>query len=194
MSTPTVSPETLRDLLDYDPKTGALTWRKRPSSMFSSESAKNAWNARHAGKKAGSLHSKGYLSTQIFCRRYFIHRIVFAIHNGRWPKDQIDHINGVRTDNRIENLRDVSNSENMQNQRAATKSNKTSGLLGVSWHKACGKWRAQIRVDGKSTEIGFYADKHEAHDAYLRAKRDMHKAYSIGECSGRMEAIRGLSR
>jgi len=161
-----IEPGTLRDLLDYDPETGVLTWRHRPCG------AKN-FNARYAGKEAGCLLPIGYRQLTIDNERFCAHRVAWAIHHGRWPENQIDHINGVRNDNRISNLRDVSHQENHRNQ-AIPKSNK-SGVIGVHWNKRLRKWRAQIKIGGQQKHLGCFNCVADA--AAARAKADAEYGY-----------------
>lgn len=98
------------------------------------------------------------------------HRLAWLMHYGHWPTVNIDHINGDRSDNRISNLRDVSQSVNMQNLKEA-KSNNKSGLLGVSWSKASQKWTARIKIDRRYMHLGLFETKDAAFTAYLAAKR-----------------------
>ena len=107
---------------------------------------------------------------------YEEHRLVWLYHTERWPDEQIDHINGNPLDNRIENLRDVTRSVNMQNQRRATCKSKT-GLLGVYPHRK--KFAAGITVDGKIQHLGVFANAHEGHAVYLAAKRALHEGCTI---------------
>ena len=152
----------LRRLLAYDPASGTLTWKARTPDLFSdgkqtAEHRCNKWNSRFAGKPAlGAAHNKGYRRGRIFGRAYKAHRVAFALHHGAWPADQIDHINGDRTDNRIANLRSVDNATNGRN--AARPVTNTSGHVGVVWHKARGKWQARINADGKRKHLGYFDD------------------------------------
>ena len=110
----------------------------------------------------------------MFGKTHQAHRIVWQLHNGQIPDGlQIDHINGIKDDNRIENLRLDVNKENPQN-ISEPQCNNTSGYLGVSWNEREKKWRAQIMVKGKRKYLGLYDTKEEAYEAYLAAKRDLH--------------------
>ena len=97
---------------------------------------------------------------------------------GTWPENQIDHINGVRHDNRIDNLRDVLQSTNAQNQRKPSATNKC-GFLGVNFHKCSNRWIAQIHVQGKKKHLGLFDTPKEAHEAYVTAKRELHEGCTI---------------
>lgn len=156
------------DVLNYDANTGDFIWGKRKKVGKAAE-----------GRRAGYLLPAGYRVIRLHGKKYYAHRIAWLLHSGAWPKGDIDHINGIPSDNRICNLRDVSASENLQNQHRAPISNKTSGLLGVSLSKSRKRWVAQIKINGKSKSIGSFTCKFEAHDAYLKAKRELHPASTI---------------
>lgn len=106
------------------------------------------------------------------------HRLAWALVHGKWPDQIIDHINGDRADNRFDNLRDISTKMNIQNQRRASKNNK-SGLLGVSWSKTMKRWVARIYYDRKYHSLGCFDTAEEAHDAYVSAKREKHAGCTI---------------
>ena len=183
MSKPSVSPETIRTLLDYDPDTGVMVWRKREPELFSSEKAQKTWNSRFAGKEIGSRHTHGYLKACINYEQHFVHRLAFAHYYGRWPENEIDHINGIRTDNRIENLRDVTRTENLQNQKLSSLRSRPDGLLGVHWNKDQNKWVAHIKVGKKSRHLGVFDGKQAAQAAYRSAKLALHPGY-VAEGAG----------
>ena len=103
--------EELLDMFDYSPDTGILTWRFRPAGFPRAA----WWNSVYAGKQAGGLHSDGkYIRVMIQNVHHFAHRVIWKMVHGVDP-GYIDHINGVYSDNRIENLRDVSFDENLRN-------------------------------------------------------------------------------
>lgn len=133
--------EYLRKRLRYEPETGKLFWRD-------CEGLHNGWRKKWVGKEAFfGDDKKGYKAGEIDHRRFFAHRVIWAIHYGAWPSGVIDHIDGNPKNNLIENLRDVSMAINMKNQKI--KKTNTSGVCGVSWHKQTSKWRARISI-GKS--------------------------------------------
>jgi hypothetical protein len=146
----------LRTRLRYEPDTGKLFWREVGRDEFANDQHWKRFNAKYAGKAAGAVNGEGYLFISIHYKRYSAHRIAWAIQTGDWPKNQIDHINGDRADNRIENLRDVTQSENGKNQRR-NRFNK-SGRAGVCWHRRDGRWTANIRHDGRLIHLGNFAD------------------------------------
>lgn len=168
------SPEVLRQLLRYEPETGKLFWRQRTAGMFSdgSISARGyaaIWNSKYAHKEAfTSKMNQGYLHGSIFNSKFLAHRVIWALVHGDWPTDDIDHLNGVRTDNRLCNLRSVSRQTNRKNSARSIKNK--SGVTGVYWHKASSRWRACITVDGKSCHIGMFDDLHEAASARKAAE------------------------
>lgn len=169
------SPEDLRKVLAYDPETGALTWKSRPVEMFDeglrgADVSCTAWNGRHNGKPAlTAVDGDNYLRGKIFGRRYFAHRVAWAIFHGEWPSGQIDHINGIRDDNRIANLRVVTQAENLRNQRQ--RRDNTSGRVGVVWRRDAGKWQAAINHNGRRLHLGLFTDFSAASAARDEAER-----------------------
>lgn len=154
-----ISAETVRAMLNYDPATGVFTWRVRPS--FNVE----------AGSIAGSIKpekdGRRYRQIRILNRIYLAHRLAWFYVHSEWPTDVIDHINSDGLDNRMSNLRSASLTQNHANKRQ--QSNNTSGVKGVSWNKAAGKWRAHIQLQGTQLYLGSFADKADAAEAYRRA-------------------------
>lgn len=150
----------LSDLLSYCPDTGDLTWLPRPREMFRNKQSFMAWNARYSGNRAFStMNGAGYRHGSIFGKFHLAHRVALALVNGGWP-DEVDHINGDRTDNRLENLRDASRTENARNMRRHSRN--TSGVTGVFWHKQRGKWAARIMMDGSYYSLGLFANISDA--------------------------------
>lgn len=180
-----ISVEQLRELLNYDPETGKLTWRPRPVSLFkgsklSPEWDAAKWNARHAGAEAlTSPDNKGYLTGGILGRPARAHRVAWAIHWGGWPSEQIDHVNGNVSDNRIQNLRSVSNAENQRNQ--CTPKNNSSGAVGVTYNQRYDNWRAFITAKGKKLHLGCFRDFNDA----LKARREAEALYGYHQNHGR---------
>lgn len=166
-----VSVGQLRELLDYDPSSGVLTWRKRDQHWFKSRRDCEAWNTRYAGKPANSLHKFGYVIVRLFGRSYKGHRIAYAMHHGCWPTLQIDHINGDKADNRISNLREVDNQTNAMNTK--THRHNTSGVSGVYWHKRDRKWIARIGTTKAGSFIGAFKSFDDAVAARKQAEQDL---------------------
>lgn len=164
-----IDPEILRRLLDYNPETGALIWKERPLSMFRTEGIGRYWNRRNAGKPAlaaGHGGENSYLHGHLLGRVVKAHRIIWAIATGESP-DEVDHINGCRSDNRLSNLRNVTHAENGRNQRRHTSN--SSGVLGVTWRQDGNRWRVRIRVDGKAKHIGDFRSLEDAAEARAAA-------------------------
>lgn len=161
----------VRELLAYDPETGIFTWRERPRSYFTSLRNQNAWNARNSGVRAGSVNAIGYRSMRIGKKAFLEHRLAWLYVYGRMPIE-IDHINGVRSDNRIANLRECTRAENSQNH--SIKRNNKSGVVGVSWSTSDKRWIAQIAANGARYRIGAFLSKDDAREAYLEAKKRLH--------------------
>jgi len=157
--------EIARELLTYNPDTGKLFWKERPVKYFKNPKiGMKSWNTRWAGKEAFTdinRNKSGQISRldgKLLNKDYYTHRIAWLIYYGEWPKNQIDHINQDPTDNRIENLRDVTQAENQKNRTLYN--NNTTGYLGVSKHH--GKYRARIRINNIDKHLGYYDTAEEA--------------------------------
>lgn len=147
--------EVLRQLLDYDEGTGSLFWKHRTRDVAPDENRRIGFNKRHAGKQAfTTTSSAGYKTGTIFSQQFYAHRIIFALHFGHCPKGEVDHINGDRSDNRPENLRDTDSSGNGKNITLPT--NNSSGAVGVYWYESRKKWQAAITVKGKNKHLGYF--------------------------------------
>lgn len=156
-----ITPSVVKELLNYDLKTGLLYWRKRDRKWFKRDQAHGMWNKRYAGKHAlCTLDKYGYRSGALFGIPYRAHRVVWAHQTGAWPEGEIDHINGVTSDNRISNLRDVSHLENSRNR--ARRPQKYDGVTGVRWVPRERGWRAYIGVKGEMLYLGIYDDRDDA--------------------------------
>jgi hypothetical protein len=143
----------LHELFEFDADASVLIWRVRPVETFATVLASNAWNARFAGAVAGYISRQGYRRIVIDGKRRQAHRMIWIFANGDIPDSmQIDHINGVRDDNRVANLRTVTHAENGRN--SSMRRDNTSGMLGVRWNKRDRKWRAKIVIDGQIMHLG----------------------------------------
>jgi len=112
--------------------------------------------------KAGYLHPSGYLLVSINCQKYPVHRIIWCYHFGSIPsKLEIDHIDGNKKNNMIENLRLATHSQNKSNNKRAQRNSK-SNILGVSWCKISSKWRATIQINSKQKHLGVFANQEDA--------------------------------
>jgi hypothetical protein len=163
-----ISPQKLANLLEYCEKTGVLTWKERDLTFFPDKRAWRIWNTRYAGNPAGGI-TRGYHRVRILGDVFFAHRVAWAIYYGRWPEDQLDHINGITDDNRIINLREVDNSTNSMNTKLPA--NNKSGRIGVFFDTTTESWRAAICVKGKTKELGKFNTFSEACTAREEAER-----------------------
>lgn len=156
--------EALLDALNYNPETGEFYWRKY------------RWTN---GNPAGHYHKKtGYIKINVGGQPRLAHRLAWFYVHAIWPKEQIDHINGDRTDNRLTNLREASRTENMRN--CKRKVQNKSGYKGVHWFKKTRKWRASITVNRRNISLGLFADPKEAYKAYCEAAIKYHGAFARG--------------
>jgi len=160
----------VRECFEYDEATGQFVWRRRPLHHFVSQHACKSWNGRNAGKKAlGCPNTNGYLQIRINKKLYFAHRLAWLYVYKKHPKDQLDHINCEKTDNRILNLREASNTENGRNTK--TNNRNTSGFKGVSWRVRYNVWQASIKLSGKTVHLGTFNNPEDAHKAYVKAAK-----------------------
>lgn len=148
-----ISQSYLKSKLQYNHETGIFVWLKN-------------------NKRAGFTHSSGYRRIKLKNHPVTEHRLVWLYIYGYIP-EQVDHINGNRSDNRLKNLRQATNQQNQQNKRTPSSNNK-SGYLGVSLCKKSKKWKATISINNISITIGYYDCPQKAHDAYLTRKRQVH--------------------
>ena len=149
--------EELQKVLSYDPETGVFTWKARQS--------------RRVGAVAGRIHSTGYREIKVNYVVWHAHRLAWLFETGEDPGAYtVDHINRNKDDNRIQNLRLATPSQQQGNKDLQL--NNTSGFRGVCWHKASKKWKAQLRINGKQTYLGLFTTKEEAAEAYQKAAAD----------------------
>jgi hypothetical protein len=141
----------VKDFLNYEPDSGHFYWCKSPTPRIK------------IGDKAGSLHGEGYITITVSKKAYLAHRLAWFFTHGVWPTEDIDHINGVRSDNRIINLRPASRKENIRNGRSRIL---TSKYKGVSWDKSRDKWVAYIKFDDKSKNLGRFDNEEDAAMTY----------------------------
>jgi hypothetical protein len=167
------SQEELNALIRYEPKTGLLFWRKRTEDMFPGGRHTAAhtcakWNSRHAGKEALTKTVNGYRGGRLNYRYVLAHRVIWKMMTGEDPIE-IDHIDGDRQNNRWSNLRDATSSDNSRN--SAMRSDNTSGVIGVVWHKRHRKWMAGTSIGGKYQFLGLFDDFDKAVAARKAAER-----------------------
>ena len=137
--------QAIKDVLDYDPATGLFTWKTRVAKRI------------QIGDKAGSVKRQtGYLVVSILGERHYAHRLAFLYMTGALPHADVDHINGVRCDNRWGNLREVVRSENLRNRKIP--STNKSGVIGVCWSALRKKWVATISICDKNIVVGAFTE------------------------------------
>lgn len=168
-----ITAEQVRSAVLYDPETGHFVWRDRRPEDFRSRQAYGAWKATRKLGVLGLECPIGYLRITIGNRSYLAHRLAWLYVYGKWPTHTIDHINHIRSDNRIANLRDVPNAENHKNLRRG-KANKT-GVTGVRYLQKYGTWNAFIWQNGKRLGLGNFPDIDSA--AAARKSAEKHLAY-----------------
>ncbi len=170
--------EIVRELLDYDPETGKLTWKERDRKWFKTNRSCSVWNIRYGKKEAFLNLEEGYFRGKITGKSHLAHRIIWLWMTGRWP-EQTDHINHIRTDNRWYNLREVSNKGNSRNQ--SRRKDNISGQTGIHFLKKRQKWRVYIMYDKKWISLGYYDSYDDAVSARKAAelKYEFHKNHGL---------------
>lgn len=163
MSKQPLTHERLLHLLSYNEVEGVFTWNVTNSARAT------------AGKRAGTINGPGYRCIQLDGVIYTEHRLAMFYVNGTWT-EFVDHINGVRSDNRMANLREATPLSNSWN--SALRRNNTSGYTGVCWHKQNRKWKVQLQFKGKSYSFGLYDDVHEAGKVADRERENLHKEFA----------------
>lgn len=156
----TLSVARLRELLSYDPETGVFTRKTKIRRTLD------------VGSIAGVKNEEGYIILKVDGSAFKAHRLALAYVEGVFPSGQVDHVNGVKWDNRICNLRHADNGENQQNRKLLSKN--TSGRTGVYLVAESGKWRAIISINKKRIDLGRFRTVEEASEAYLTAKKSVH--------------------
>ncbi len=160
-----ITQERLKELFDYDETTGELVWKvKRTGGV-------------KAGDVAGYIKKDGYRNIQVDGKKYLAHRLIWLYVHGYTPENSIDHISRQRHDNRITNLRHVTQSCNLRN--TGNRVDNQSGVKGVCWIKAQGKWMAQITVAGKNIHLGCY----KTLKAAAKARYDKEQELDWSSCS-----------
>ena len=160
----------IKELLDYNPSTGSLIWLSRGANKFSSESECFRWNTRYAHTKAlCTKNKKGYLSGTIGGRGYLSHRVAWFLFYGAEPPEEIDHVNGIRDDNRISNLRSADRVVNCRNQ--FKRIDNTSGHTGVT--KSGARWLARIGSGKSRVTLGVFQNIDDAIEARKVAEMEL---------------------
>ena len=156
----------LKELLKYDCETGDFTWKKRLGGRM------------RIGAVAGTQNGNGYTQIMINRQVYRAHRLAWLYMTGKWPENDIDHINHDRTDNRWVNLREVTRTENLKN--SSLRKRNTSGVCGVHWYEGRDKWQSYIAASGKRVHLGYFTDKFEA----ICARKSADNRYGYHENHG----------
>jgi hypothetical protein len=155
----------LKELFIYDPETGHFRYALARRGI-------------KVGDVAGTPHSGGYIKMCVDRCYTFAHRLAWVYMTGELPTGDIDHINGIRTDNRFANLRHVSRMVNLQNRKSAGRNNKSTGILGA-YPSFGGRFTSRIRLNKQDIYLGTFATAEEAHQRYLEAKRIAHEGCTI---------------
>ena len=153
----------LRELLHYDPETGLLT-------------RKTTRGGQPTGAIAGNVCTDGRVQVYIDGRNFKAHRLIWLWVTGQWPVNDVDHKDGIPSNNRWANLRDVPHAVNLQNRQRAPKHSST-GLLGVTKNR--GGFGAQIKINGKRVWLGTFDTPEEAHRVAIDHKRIHHKGNTL---------------
>lgn len=156
--------DTLKQLLYYCPETGLFTWLGRTSYR------------NYKGKVVCTKAKQGYILIGINSTRYNAHRLAFLYMLGKFPDNQVDHINGIRNDNSWINLREVTGQQNSANSKI--RKDNTSGVKGISWYKRRDCWEASINLDGKKHRVGYFKELKDAEIALRRFRELLHKEHT----------------
>ena len=172
-----VTQESLRNLLEYSSITGRFTWKVKASTRET------------IGSNAGSDRN-GYRRIVINKSCYMAHRLAWLYVHGEWPNGEIDHVNRIRNDNRIDNLRIATRSQNQSN--IGVLSNNKCGFRGVSWHKASKAWRATIRLDDKEEHLGIFPAPELAAIARNARAKELFGEFAISSFSGSQRRVQTI--
>lgn len=156
----TLTQSRLKEILDYDKTTGIFVWTTRKKYSLK------------IGSVAGTKNAQGYIDIQIDNIKHKAHRLAWLYCYGKFPEKNIDHINKIRNDNSIKNLREANHSENGQN-RTLNKSN-TSGFRNVTYHKPAKKWYAYLRLKNKIVYSGFFSSAEEASKTIEQKRKEIY--------------------
>lgn len=152
-----VTQDLVREILHYDSETGIFTWKSRKRS-----------GGVALGSVAGTIKD-GYIRIKILNKAYRAHRLAWLYVHGEWPSSRLDHKNGIKNDNRLDNLRLCTHAENIWNSKIPITN--TSGYKGVCFNIGHKKWQASVTVKGKRLNLGYFDDPSTAHQAYVSAAK-----------------------
>lgn len=139
----------------FEIREDSLFWKARPSAHFKNSRIANSWNAKHAGKKSGSMDGHGYLQVKVFGVLMLSHRLIFLMREGYLP-GEIDHSDGEPQNNAPCNMAGVTHKKNMQNQKL--RADNKSGLMGVFWYSEKQKWL--VKIGG--SHVGYFGSLFDA--------------------------------
>ena len=162
---PSLDHTELKRLVSYDPETGEFTRLITTSPRA------------QVGDIAGRTRPDGYRKICVASKEYYSHRLAWFYVHGVWPEQDVDHIDGDPSNNRLANLRAVTHAQNTLNSRQRPIG--VSGLRGVVLHHKTGLWNARVRIDGKQRSLGYFRDKNEARQAYLKAVKELHGEFAF---------------
>lgn len=171
MASHNITHKYLLSILDYNQDTGVFTWCERPLEHFKRPQDCRMWNTRFAGKKAGSLDSKGHIQIEINYKSILAHILAYFYIYKKWPTKDVDHYDKNRSNNAIKNLREATESQNIANSKV--RKDNTSGYKGVYFYKASKKWKAQIQANKIKIHLGYFNTPQEAHAAYCKAAQEL---------------------
>lgn len=172
----------LHECFRYEAETGDFYWRVRPLNHFPSDATRRMWNTRFSLKKTGSQDSCGYTQLRLNHKSISAHRTLWFMVHGTFP-NEIDHINHLRSDNRIENLREVTRLENTINIRV--RKDNLSGVTGVSYREKRDVWIARITVKKRIINLGQFSSKDEA----INARKEAEILYGFSEIKSECAAF-----
>lgn len=164
----TLTADELRAVVHYDPDTGIFTWLPRPDDK--------RFTTRYAGTRAGKVAENGRRQISVYGKLYYAHRLAWLHFYGEWPSGDLDHRDVEPDYNWIGNLRPANKSGNGANTHAYASSK--TGLKGASFDRRTGKFRAQIKVDGRVHWLGGFATADEAHEQYVAAAKQHHGEFA----------------
>jgi hypothetical protein len=181
-----VNPKRVKELFNYDKKDGKLTWKKRECGWFKDVRSCKIFNSKFPGKTTGCDDGKGYLQVRMLGKLYFVHRLVWAWHHGEWPPAgyDIDHIDKNTLNNKIENLRIATRSQNNVNTHKSKVKNKVKGYTRVENKNGTVIYIAQSSWKGKHYHLGVFRTKEEAISAYTSFAKKHHGEFYAGEHYG----------
>lgn len=171
--------ELIKELMHYDKESGICTLSHRDKRFYEgNEEITKRVNTKITNKKVLKTNDSGYIEIRIFKRLYRLHRLIWLYMTGEWP-DQVDHIDGYRSNNKWENLRSVTKTENNRNMKL--RENSTSGVIGVSYSKSDNLWHSYININRKRINLGWFKDKEKA----IRARKEAEIKYGYHPNHGR---------